>query len=231
MIYNWGFVKLEFFQEILISYLEGDPLYNNKIIEIQNPGFILLGNNPLSRVYFSRYTKVQDWSGYNSEFQDLQKYMKERKKNENIKINEEDWIRVLNEKAKMFMIPTSFDNQGLLLYPISKREDIQECFSRFITFEELEILPHSIYSILALPMYLSKHNNKWEYLNLSAQEKYVRMRTIDVEDWKDLVSNALETGNLDACEDDLSLYDVQVNDEGVFETMRRRLTQLYDQKE
>lgn len=227
MIYNWGFVKLEFFQEILLSYLGGDPLYSNKIIEIQNPGFILLGENSLSRVYFSRYTKVQDWGGYNPELQHLKKYINEMGQNGEIKTSEAEWTEVLNRKTNMFMIPVAFDRQEILLYPLTKKEDIQECFSKFITFEEDNISPSFMYSMLALPLYLSKYNEKWEYLNLSSKERYIRMRTLDIEDWKNIVSKGLETGQLDACETDISLYDVRINDDGVFQTMRKRLSQLY----
>lgn len=223
MIYKWAFVRLDFFQEMLGEYLAGDPIYDNKIIEVQNLGMLLLNNDPTTRVYFSRYSKVQDWEEYNPEMKQLEEFIKEKEQLGEIIKNSVDWRGKLNKGAAMFMVPVSFSRQELLLYPLVKDKDVQECVTNFV----IDSTVSHITSMIVLPMYLSKRENGWEYMNTrGSDERYVRIRTIDVKDWKKMMDKAFESGDLDGCDDDLQPSEVRVDHDGLIETMKKRISQM-----
>ena len=204
MVYKWNEIDLNMFLDVFDSFWNGEDWSLDLILEIQNIPAII-SNYPLSRFYLGKKINIYDFKGDNEQTINFMESAKDIFRENNLNSDELDNITSLSMSI--------LDEKRVRVVPISASsyDIMRSCFGLY-TKGGSSLL--SYMSELMNLWYIKKNDGqriidlaKGASKNYSDNEKYIRMRTMNFEDWKTMVDRYKMTGKLDNIEDDLNKSD------------------------
>lgn len=204
MVYKWNEIDLNMFLDVFDSFWNGEDWSLDLILEIQNIPAIV-SNYPLSRFYLGKKINIHDFKKDNEQTINFMESAKNIFKENNLNSDELDNITSLSMSI--------LDEKRVRVVPISSSsyDIMRSCFGLY-TKGGSSLL--SYMSELMNLWYIKKNDGqriidlaKGASKNYSDNEKYIRMRTMNFEDWKTMVDRYKMTGKLDNIEDDLNKSD------------------------
>lgn len=192
------------FLDVFDSFWNGEDWSLDLILEIQNIPAIV-SNYPLSRFYLGKKINIHDFKKDNEQTINFMESAKNIFKENNLNSDELDNITSLSMSI--------LDEKRVRVVPISSSsyDIMRSCFGLY-TKGGSSLL--SYMSELMNLWYIKKNDGqriidlaKGASKNYSDNEKYIRMRTMNFEDWKTMVDRYKMTGKLDNIEDDLNKSD------------------------
>ena len=192
------------FLDVFDSFWNGEDWSLDLILEIQNIPAIV-SNYPLSRFYLGKKINIHDFKKDNEQTINFMESAKNIFKENNLNSDELDNITSLSMSI--------LDEKRVRVVPISSSsyDIMRSCFGLY-TKGGSSLL--SYMSELMNLWYIKKNDGqriidlaKGASKNYSDNEKYIRMRTINFEDWKTMVDRYKITGKLDNIENDLNKSD------------------------
>lgn len=204
MVYKWNEIDLNMFLDVFDSFWNGEDWSLDLILEIQNIPAII-SNYPLSRFYLGKKINIYDFKEDNEQTINFMESAKNIFRENNLDSSELDNITSLSMSI--------LDEKRVRVVPISSSsyDIMRSCFGLY-TKGGSSLL--SYMSELMNLWYIKKNDGqriidlaKGASKNYSDNEKYIRMRTMNFEDWKTMVDRYKMTGKLDNIEDDLNKSD------------------------
>ena len=204
MVYKWNEIDLNMFLDVFDSFWNGEDWSLDLILEIQNIPAIV-SNYPLSRFYLGKKINIHDFKKDHEQTINFMESAKNIFKENNLNSDELDNITSLSMSI--------LDEKRVRVVPISSSsyDIMRSCFGLY-TKGGSSLL--SYMSELMNLWYIKKNDGqriidlaKGASKNYSDNEKYIRMRTMNFEDWKTMVDRYKMTGKLDNIEDDLNKSD------------------------
>ena len=204
MVYKWNEIDLNMFLDVFDSFWNGEDWSLDLILEIQNIPAII-SNFPLSRFYLGKKINIYDFKEDNEQTINFMESAKNIFRENNLNSDELDNITnlsmsILVEK-RVRVVPISASSYDIM----------RSCFGLY-TKGGSSLL--SYLSELMNLWYIKKNDEqriidlaKGASKNYSDNKKYIRMRTMNFEDWKTMVDRYKMTGKLDNIEDDLNKSD------------------------
>jgi hypothetical protein len=207
MIYNWNEINYENFEEVFDGFFNREPWSDGKVLEVQN----ILGSvaEPLKtlRLYFSRSFSDSD----------IRLGLEEPMLNLLIGTNKQaNLAEMMNRHNTMIMgtfingryrvTPVMRSNIDRIKMPLfgdlSKKNSIK-------SGQELP-LPAAWYTKSSIPGKINYFLNS-DKTNFSNKERFIRCRSIDRDDWRDIIDTFLNTGVMTHAEDDIKANKVISN--------------------
>lgn len=204
MVYKWNEVDLNMFLDVFDSFWNGEDWSLDLILEIQNIPAII-SNYPLFRFYLGKKINIYDFKEDNEQTINFMESAKDILRENNLNSNELDNITSLSMSI--------LDEKRVRVVPISASsyDIMRSCFGLHIKGGSSLL---SYMSELMNLWYIKKNDGqriidlaKGASKNYSDNEKYIRMRTMNFEDWKTMVDRYKITGKLDNIENDLNKSD------------------------
>lgn len=204
MVYKWNEIDLNMFLDVFDSFWNGEDWSLDLILEIQNIPAII-SNYPLSRFYLGKKINIYDFKEDNEQTINFMESAKDILRENNLNSDELDNITNLSMSI--------LDEKRVRVVPISASsyDIMRSCFGLY-TKGGSSLL--SYMSELMNLWYIKKNDGqriidsaKGASKNYSDNEKYIRMRTVNFEDWKTMVDQYKLTGKLDNIENDLNRSD------------------------
>ena len=192
------------FLDVFDSFWNGEDWSLDLILEIQNIPAII-SNYPLSRFYLGKKINIYDFKEDNEQTINFMESAKDILRENNLNSDELDNITNLSMSI--------LDEKRVRVVPISASsyDIMRSCFGLY-TKGGSSLL--SYMSELMNLWYIKKNDGqriidsaKGASKNYSDNEKYIRMRTVNFEDWKTMVDQYKLTGKLDNIENDLNRSD------------------------
>lgn len=215
MIYKWNEINLDMFLEIFDSFWNGEDWSKELVMEIQNIPAIL-SNQGDSRVYFSRKINIYDFKEDNESTINFLESAKEV-------LNGDDKYpidtkEILHKNSNLSMSILLDDGLiRVLPFSISSYDVIRHCFGLYVKGES------SLMSYVADLMnfwYLKSKDTGKRKVDITKNsvkkydnnEKIIRVRTMDYDDWRSIINTYKDTKIIRNTEDDLKKEDFEVID-------------------
>ena len=204
MVYKWNGIDLNMFLDVFDSFWNGEDWSLDLILEIQNIPAII-SNYPLSRFYLGKKINIYDFKEDNEQTINFMESAKNILRENNLNSDELDNITSLSMSI--------LDEKRVRVVPISASsyDIMRSCFGLYNKGGSSLL---SYMSELMNLWYIKKNDGqriidlaKGASKNYSDNEKCIRMRTMNFEDWKTMVDRYKMTGKLDNIENDLNKSD------------------------
>lgn len=205
MVYKWNEISIEMFKEIFTSFWKGEDVSKGKVLEIQNLPAIKSECEDI-RIYFGGDIKLYDWKEYNKVHIMLLENMTERMGIPLSEIiGEEKFSMCMLNETKPKITPLGLPDHFDLIWSTCFGGKIKDNVKQFVK--------------IPLNLWYIKDKNGTKTCDVSEDagprysdtEKYVRIRSIDFEDWKEMISKHAEgLGELKWMEDDIVADDINV---------------------
>lgn len=217
MIYKWNEIDLNMFLEIFDSFWNGEDWSKELVMEIQNIPAILSDQGD-SRVYFSRKINIYDFKEDNESTINFLESAKEVLNGVDEHPITTDTKEILYKNSNLSMSILLDDGLiRVLPFSISSYDVIRHCFGLCVKSEG------SLMSYVADLMsfwYLKDKNTGKRKVDItknsakrySNDQKTIRVRTMDHDDWRKIVEGYKKGEKMKYTEDDLKKDDFEVID-------------------
>ena len=189
MIYKWNEISLDMFKDVFDAYWRGDDWTCDKVLEIQNP-IAIKSYWSDSRIYFGKGIDINEWSDWNKESLRLINSI-----NPHISMKS----LITNQKISMCLLEGGPRITPLGSVGVHYNLIWNMCFGADQKISsDLEL---SFPREKSLCLWYTKEDGKYiidpyKYNDYDNFTKMIRVRSIDLVDWKEMMKNYTKTNDI-----------------------------------
>lgn len=211
MIHKWNELDFYHFDEFLSNFENGDEWTKKVVLELQDPYSILLGKQ--KRVFLGYGIKVKDYEKYNERFLKLVNILQSGVPDLNILEKESLSLCYLSKEEGPVIVPlVGSDSKG------GSRSVVRHMLFGD-TNKEADIIGKILNADPGPGVWYEKDPDLGRVLwipqrkGISQNNRIIRFRTIDLEDWKRLISDWINGNTEEISKDDLKKEDFEIQPE------------------
>ena len=188
MIKNWQEIDMEMFKEIFNAYWNGESWTLDKVLEFQYLDKIYNDQNSV-RVYFGNGININEWKEFNKDTLELMNALSNK---------------FLSKTVKDILSKTTLSmcvlEDGPRITPLDSSIKAHYDMMWSTTFGHKSAYPEVVKNITnPIILWYCKEGNYYnlgsiDLHNIQEKDKFVRLRAISLNTWKDMIYNYVESG-------------------------------------